>query len=61
MIILLYLFLSYMIMLGMIIEEYEKETIPMDTWVLYIFSPFIFPILIGMMLSNKSKDVEEDE
>jgi hypothetical protein len=50
-----------MIMLGMIIEEYEKETIPMDTWVLYIFSPFIFPILIGMMLSNKSKDVEEDE
>lgn len=61
MIILLYLFLSYMIMLGMIIEEYEKETIPMDTWVLYIFSPIIFPILIGMMLSDKSKDVEEDE
>jgi hypothetical protein len=48
-------------MLGMIMEEYEKETIPMDTWVLYIFSPFIFPILIGMMLSERSKDVEEDE
>jgi hypothetical protein len=61
MIISLYLFLSYMIVLGMIIEEYEKKTIPMDTWVVYIFSPIIFPIFIGMMLSEKSKNVKEDE
>lgn len=61
MIILLYLFLSYMIMLGMIIETYEKKTIPMDTWVIYIFSPIVFPIIVGMMLSERYKDVEEDE
>jgi hypothetical protein len=47
--------------LGMIIETYEKKTIPMDTWVIYIFSPIVFPIIIGMMLSEKSKNVEEDE
>ena len=61
MIISLYLFFSYTIVLGMIIETYEKKTIPMDTWVIYIFSPIVFPIIIGMMLSEKSKNVEEDE
>lgn len=45
----------------MIIETYEKKTIPMDTWVIYIFSPIVFPIIVGMMLSERYKDVEEDE
>ena len=59
--ILFYFFLSYTIVLGIIIETYENKQIPVDTWVIYIFSPIVFPIIIGMMLSEKYKNVKEDE
>jgi hypothetical protein len=57
MIIELYIFLSYMIMLGMMIEEYSslKETSSL-TWVIFIFSPLTFPLLIGMELTNDKTD-----
>lgn len=56
--ILLYMFISYMVMLGMMIETYYKRSIPGEAWFMIVLSPFILPILIGMMLIEKSKDNE---
>lgn len=52
-----YIFISYLVMLGMMIESYKdvKHT-PMEAWFMFVFSPFILPILIGTMLAeNKPK------
>lgn len=51
----LYLFLSYFIMLGMMIETYGKKRVPTEAYFMYVLSPIILPILIGMQLSE-SKD-----
>jgi hypothetical protein len=53
--ILLYLFLSYMIMLGMILETYDGKSIPSEAWFMLIISPIILPVLIGAMLVEKTK------
>ena len=53
--ILLYLFLSYMIMLGMILETYDGKSIPSEAWFILILSPIILPVLIGAMLVEKTK------
>lgn len=47
-----------MVMLGMMIEEYDGERIPSSAWMFWAFSPILFPIVIGMMLTEKSKDDE---
>jgi heme O synthase-like polyprenyltransferase len=54
----LYMFICYTIMLGMIIENYHKRSIPGEAWFMFILSPFMLPVLIGMMLVEKSKDNE---
>jgi len=54
----LYLFLSYMIMLGMMIESYYKRSIPTEAYFMFALSPFILPIIIGMILTEKTKDDE---
>ena len=56
--ILLYIFISYMVMLGMMLEAYGKETIPAQAWFIYALSPFFCPIFIGMAISEKTKDNE---
>ena len=57
--ILLYIFISYMIMLGMMLEAYGKEdSIPASAWFIYALSPFFCPIFIGMYISEKTKDNE---
>lgn len=53
--ILLYLFLSYMIMLGMILETYDGKSIPSEAWFMLVLSPIILPVLIGAMLVEKTK------
>ena len=55
--ILLYIFISYMIMLGMIIQDKNLNSdIPSYVWAFWIFSPIVLPIMIGMMLvENKPK------
>ena len=45
-------------MLGMMIESYEDKPIPTEAYFMLLFSPFVLPILIGMMLTEKSKDDE---
>lgn len=52
--ILFYFFLSYMIMLGMILETYDGKSIPGEAWFMLILSPIILPVLIGAMLIEKS-------
>ena len=56
--ILLYMFISYMVMLGMMLDAYGKETIPAQAWCIYALSPFFCPIFIGMAISEKTKDNE---
>lgn len=56
--ILLYLFLSYTIMLGMILETYDGKSIPGEAWFMLILSPIILPVLIGGMLVEKTKKDE---
>ena len=52
----LYIFISYFVMLGMMIETYGKKQVPTEAYFMYALSPIILPILIGMQLSEKSKD-----
>ena len=56
--ILLYVFISYMIMLGMMLETYDGKSIPGEAWFMFALSPVILPVLIGGMLMEKSKDNE---
>lgn len=51
----LYIILSYLIMMGMIIETYSKRTVPTEAYFMWILSPILLPILIGMQLSEQSK------
>ena len=55
MIILLYIFLSYMIMLGMILESYpHSDNVPYYMWFMWLLSPIIFPIILGMEIVSKN-------
>jgi hypothetical protein len=57
--ILLYVFISYMIMLGMIFDSHSKNSdVPLSTWMVWLFSPIVLPIILGMILNEKSKDNE---
>ena len=53
--ILLYIFICYMIMLGMMLETYDDKSIPAEAWFMLVLSPIILPVLIGGMLIEKSK------
>ena len=58
---LLYCFITYMVMLGMIIETYHKDSAPTEAWWMFVFSPFICPILIGMgVAEDKTKNNKQD-
>lgn len=52
--ILLYVFISYMVMLGMMLETYDGKSIPGEAWFMFAFSPVILPVLIGGILMEKS-------
>lgn len=50
----LYIITSYLVMLGVMIESYEKiDDRKAYAIASYIFSPIVLPILIGMMLGKK--------
>lgn len=51
----LYIFLSYFITLGMMIETYGKKRVPTEAYFMYVLSPIILPILIGMQLAENPK------
>ena len=54
----LYIFISYMVMLGMMLETYDGKSIPGEAWFMLVLSPIILPILVGMYLIEKTKDDE---
>ena len=56
--ILLYIFISYTVMLGMMLETYDGKSIPAEAWFMFMLSPIILPVLIGGMLVEKSKGNE---
>jgi len=50
----LYIFISYLVMLGMMIESYRKQDyIPTEAWFMFALSPIMLPIIIGMEIINK--------
>ncbi len=50
----LYIVISYLVMLGVMIESYDKiDDMKGYAIASYIFSPIVLPILIGMMLGKK--------
>lgn len=53
----LYITISYLVMLGMMLETYPTTNeIPSEAWVYWIFSPIILPIIIGgIQITNKNK------
>ena len=60
--ILLYMFISYMVMIGMTLESYHNRKIPIEVYLILIFSPIILPIIIGMMIEeNATKNRKKDE
>ena len=49
-----YIIISYLVMLGMIIQANKSiDSVTKKEWIVFIFSPWILPIIIGMMISNK--------
>ena len=49
-----YIIISYLVMLGVMIENYKKmDDMKTEAIVAYIFSPILLPILIGMMIGKK--------
>lgn len=48
----LYCAISYLIMLGMMIEEESEDKLP---WWPLILAPLLVPIFIGMEIANKNK------
>ena len=50
----LYIISSYLVMLGMFIEIYDKlDDVKAVAFASFIFSPILLPILIGMILGKK--------
>jgi hypothetical protein len=55
---LVYCIVCYLVVLGMIIENYHKKSVPIDVYFIFALSPILLPIFIGMMLTEKSKNNE---
>lgn len=56
MIIALYIFISYLVMLGMLIESFRKtQEVPTEAWFIVAFSPFTFPLIIGMEIVDRKE------
>jgi len=55
----LYIFISYLIMLGMLIESFVKnQDVPTEAWFIWLLSPIALPVIIGMEIaSNKQSKI----
>ena len=50
----LYMVISYLVMLGVMIESYDKlDDMKAHAIVSWLFSPLTLPVLIGMMISKR--------
>ena len=50
----LYVLISYLVMLGALIEYNDNlESTSIKEWAIFLISPFVLPIIIGMMIAKK--------
>ena len=52
-IMMLYIFISYLLTAGMMIESYAKNSIPLEAYLIWALSPLTCPIIIGMDIAKK--------
>jgi hypothetical protein len=56
MIILLYVMVTYLVMLGMLIQSFIKnQDIPIEAWFIWLLSPITFPVIIGMEIAERKE------
>lgn len=54
--ILLYMMITYLIMLGMLIESFRKtQDVPTEAWFIWLLSPITFPVIMGMEIADKKE------
>jgi hypothetical protein len=54
MLIILYVIVTYLIMLGMLIQSFTKnQNVPTEAWFILAFSPVTLPIIIGMEIADR--------
>lgn len=52
----LYIFITYLIMLGMLIESFRKtQEVPTEAWFILALSPITFPLIIGMEIVDRKE------
>ena len=52
----LYIFISYLVMLGMMMASYVKShQIPTEAWFILALSPITFPVIMGMEIADKKE------
>lgn len=50
----LYVMITYLVMLGMLIESFRKtHDVPTEAWFIFALSPITFPVIIGMEIAEK--------
>lgn len=50
----LYVLVSYLVMLGALIEYNDNlESVKFKEWAIFLISPFVLPIIIGIMIAKK--------
>jgi hypothetical protein len=50
----LYIFISYLVTLGMILESYTSKNIPLEAYFVWALSPITCPIIVGMEITKKN-------
>ena len=52
----LYIFVTYLIMLGMLIQSFTKNhDVPTEAWFIWALSPITFPVIIGMEIADRKE------
>lgn len=53
----LYIFITYLVMFGMLIESFRKtQQVPTEAWFIWALSPITFPVIIGMEIADKREE-----
>jgi hypothetical protein len=56
MIILLYVMVTYLVMLGTLIQSFTKSNnVPIEAWFIWLLSPITFPVIIGMEIAERKE------
>ena len=52
----LYIFISYLVMLGMMMASYVKShEVPTEAWFILALSPVTFPVIVGMEIADRKE------